>query len=177
MSMSDGYPFIFQMNDRSQADEVLEYTLQYRFKSAKSHHTYIVRVERYIEHAYCVKFFDKANMLSDNKFSLRTGTFEPRTIFYTIFNIMLDVLKRDPDASFFFIGANDEKDTPETTTRRFRIYVRFVLSTVDDRVFKHYRVNDLSLYILVNRQHVTDMDDYANRIIREVTVVLKETTE
>ena len=30
---------------------------------------------------------------------------KPRTIFYTLFNIMLDVLKKDPKASFFFIGA------------------------------------------------------------------------
>jgi len=65
--MLDGYPFIFQMNDRLYSDELLEYTMQYRFKSTKSNHTYIVRVEKYIEHTYCVKFFDKANMLSDNK--------------------------------------------------------------------------------------------------------------
>lgn len=166
--MTDGYPFIFQMNDRSNTDDVLEYTLQYRFKSDKSHHTYIVRVERYVEHSYCLKFFDKANMLSDNKFSLRTGTFEPRTIFYTLFNIMLDVLKRDPKASFFFIGANDEKDEPGYATRRFRIYVRFVLSTVGDDVFKHFRVNELSLYILANRQHVADMDSYINKLIGRV---------
>ena len=148
-SMTDGYPFIFQMNDRNNADDVLEYTLQYRFKSEKSHHTYIVRVERYVEHSYCLKFFDKANMLSDNKFSLRTGTFEPRTIFYTLFNIMLDVLKRDPHASFFFIGANDEKDELGFATRRFR-------------------VNELSLYILANREHVSDMDSYVNKIITRV---------
>ncbi len=166
--MTDGYPFIFQMNDRSNTDDVLEYTLQYRFKSDKSYHTYIVRVERYVEHSYCLKFFDKANMLSENKFSLRTGTFEPRTIFYTLFNIMLDVLKRDPKASFFFIGANDEKDEPGYATRRFRIYVRFVLSTVGDDVFKHFRVNELSLYILANRQHVADMDSYINKLIGRV---------
>ena len=98
MSMTDGYPFIFQMNDKSVKDNLLEYALQYRFKSTKSNHTYIVRVEKYIEHAYCIKFFDKANMLSDNKFSLRTGTFEPRTIFYTLFHIMMDVYKKDPKA-------------------------------------------------------------------------------
>ena len=74
MAMTEGYPFIFQMNDKTGPDKVLEYTLQYRFKSAKSNHTYIVRVERYIEHSYCLKFFDKANMLSENKFSLRTST-------------------------------------------------------------------------------------------------------
>ena len=58
--MSDGYPFIFQMIDKSESDEYLIQTLQYRFKSDKSHHAYIVRVECYKKHAYCVKFFDKA---------------------------------------------------------------------------------------------------------------------
>lgn len=52
--MLDGYPFFFQMNDKSCSDNMLEYVMQYRFKSEKSHHTYIVRVERYIEHTYCV---------------------------------------------------------------------------------------------------------------------------
>ena len=37
--MLEGYPFIFQMNDRSYSDELLEYTMQYRFKSSKSNHT------------------------------------------------------------------------------------------------------------------------------------------
>ena len=59
MAMTDGYPFIFQMNDKANHDELLEYTLQYRFKSYRSNHTYIVRVERYKEHSYCLKFFDK----------------------------------------------------------------------------------------------------------------------
>ena len=45
MDMVDGYPFIFQMNDKSVKDNLLEYALQYRFKSTKSNHTYIVRVE------------------------------------------------------------------------------------------------------------------------------------
>jgi len=31
--MTDGYPFIFQMNDKSAKDELMEYVLQYRFKS------------------------------------------------------------------------------------------------------------------------------------------------
>lgn len=173
MAMTDGYPFIFQMNDKADHDELLEYTLQYRFKSARSNHTYIVRVERYKEHSYCLKFFDKANMLSENKFSLRTGTFEPRTIFYTLFNIMMDVLKKDPAASFFFIGAEDEKDEPGVATRRFKVYVKFVLSTIGDKVFKHYRVNDLSLYILVNKEHVENMEEYVANVIKNVAEVMR----
>ena len=60
-NMTDGYPFVFTMNDRSKDNESLEYTLQYRFKSERSNHTYIVRVERYKHNSYCVKFFDKAH--------------------------------------------------------------------------------------------------------------------
>lgn len=171
--MTDGYPFIFQMNDRTGHDDLLEYTLQYRFKSTRSNHTYIVRVERYMDHSYCLKFFDKANMLSENKFSLRTGTFEPRTIFYTLFNIMLDVLKKDPNASFFFIGAEDEKDEPGVATRRFKVYVKFVLSTIGDNVFKHYRVNDLSLYILANKAYITNMEAYVNKVIENVAEAMR----
>ena len=173
MAMTDGYPFIFQMNDRTGHDDLLVYTLQYRFKSTRSNHTYIVRVERYMDHSYCLKFFDKANMLSENKFSLRTGTFEPRTIFYTLFNIMMDVLKKDPNASFFFIGAEDEKDEPGVATRRFKVYVKFVLSTIGDNVFKHYRVNDLSLYILANKAYITNMEAYVNKVIENVAETMR----
>ena len=164
----DGYPFIFQMNDYSDKDDLLVYTMQYRFKSTKSNHTYIVRAERYIGHAYCIKFFDKANMLSDHKFSLRTGTFEPRRIFYTLFNIMLDILRRDPKSSFFYIGETDERDNMDKETRRYRIYYVFTNTVVSKQRFQHFGFPDLSLYVLVNREHVDNPCDYAERIRDEV---------
>ena len=173
MGMTDGYPFIFQMNDKSVKGNLLEYALQYRFKSTKSNHTYIVRVEKYVEHAYCLKFFDKATMHSDNKFSLRTGTFEPRTIFYTLLHIMMDVYQRDPKASFFFIGAEDEKDEMGETTRRYRIYRSFVSDVLSSRVFKHHRNNELSLYILVNRESVSDEQQFVQRITDEVKIAMQ----
>lgn len=159
-----GYPYIFQMNDKDGTDELLESTLQYRFRSDKSHHTYIVRVEKYIKHCYCLKFFDKANINSKNKFSLRTNTFEPRTIFYTLFHIMLDVLKRDELATFFFIGAEDEKDELGQATRRYRIYMKFVSSVVSDKLFTHFAVNSESLYILVNKKSKENPKKLANDI-------------
>lgn len=168
MSDYEGYPFVFQMIDRDGADDLLIETLQYRFKSAKSHHSYIVRVERYKEHAYCLKFFDKANMNSKLKFSLRTNTFEPRTIFYTLFHIMLDVLKRDDKASFFFVGAEDERDVLGFATRRFRVYQKFVSSVVSKLHFGHYAVKEESLYVLVNKEYVPNREEYANKIIKAV---------
>lgn len=164
----EGYPFIFQMIDRDNSDKYLVETLQYRFKSSKSNRTYIVRVEKYIEHSYCLKFFDKANMNSNRKFSLRTNTFEPRRIFYTLFHIMLDVLKQDDKASFFFVGAEDERDILGYSTRRFRVYYKFVSSVVSDRQFGHYPIREESLYILVNKKNIENRKEYASKITKAV---------
>lgn len=167
---TEGYPFIFQMNDRSSTDGLLENTLQYRFKSTKSNHTYIVRVEKYKQHCYCLKFYDKANSESKNKYSLRTNTFEPRTIFYTLFHIMLDVLSRDFQASFFFIGAEDEKDVLGQATRRYRVYMKFVSSIISDEKFIHYAVNSESLYILINRNSAEKATKLVNEIREKVII-------
>lgn len=149
--MVNGYPFTFLMNDYSETNEDLLYTRIYHFKSERTHHTYIVLVERYKQHFYCLKFFDKSMMDSKNRYSLRTNTFEPRTIFYTLYQIVSSILSEDKLASFFFIGAEDEKDELGQSTRRYRVYKTFVLSIVSDKLFNHYRVNELSLYILANK--------------------------
>lgn len=81
---------------------------------------------------------------------------------------MFDVLKHDEKASFFFIGAEDEKDVPGRSARRFRFYSKLVLSIVSDCIFAHFRSAPLSLYILVNRKFVDDMETYVNRISNEV---------
>ena len=42
------------------------------------------------------------------------------------------------------------------------------MSTISDRIFDHYRVNELSLYMLVNKEHVADKEDFINNIIEGV---------
>ena len=86
---------------------------------------------------------------------------------------MLDVLKRDEYASFFFIGAEDEKDQDGMVSRRFRLYRRFVLSTVSDDKFEHFRRNDLSLYILVNKRYVDDTASYAAELASIVQKMMR----
>lgn len=166
--MSDGYPFTLGVVEQGGSYYLSQMTYQYRFKSTRSNHTYIVRAECFPEHVYCIKFYDKAHRNSDNKFSLLTNTFEPRTIFYTIYHIMLDVLKRDPSASFFFIGAADDHDEIGLATRRYRIYRRFTSSVVSEQLFAHFRANDTSLYILVNKSANEDPEAIAKRITQEV---------
>ena len=40
-------------------------------------------------------------------------------------------------------------------------------------LFKHYRVNDLSLYILANKASVVDMEAYVQRVIDCVAEVMR----
>ena len=42
------------------------------------------------------------------------------------------------------------------------------MSTISDRIFDHYRVNSLSLYILVNKEHVADKENFITNIIEGV---------
>ena len=83
---------------------------------------------------------------------------------------MLDVLKKDNEASFFFVGAEDENDDLGKATRRFRVYKRFTASVVSERLFEHYAIENESLYILVNKNSCSDYDELAKRI----TITVKE---
>lgn len=129
----------------------------------------IVRVEKYPQHVYCLKFFDKANINSKDKYSLKTNTFEPRKILYTMYHIFLEVLKKDNKASLFFIGAEDDRDELGETTRRYRLYRKFVSSIVSNKLFEHFRINELSLYILINKNSDIKPDVLVNKIVEEVT--------
>jgi hypothetical protein len=166
--MEEGYPFIFIMNDKTEANGLLIEVLLYHFKSQKSNHQYIVRVEKYANNVYCIKFYDKAVADSGNRYSIRTNTFEPRTIFYTLYHIMLDVLEKDVRASFFFIGAEDENDSLGEMTRRYKVYRKFVSSAITDNLFTHYRVNELSLYILINKNVTVNQLDLVDKICDNV---------
>lgn len=69
----------------------------------------------------------------------------------------------------FFIGAEDDRDELGEATRRYRIYCRFGSSIVSDRLFFHFRINALSLYILVNKNTEEKPEDLVNKIVEEVT--------
>jgi hypothetical protein len=85
---------------------------------------------------------------------------------------MMDVYHKDPKASFFFIGAEDEKDELGEATRRFRIYRAFVSNVLSSKVFSHHRNNNLSLYILVNKEAVKNETQYIDRITNEVRLAM-----
>lgn len=158
------YPCIFSMNDYSETDNVLDYVSYYRFKSEKSKLFYIIRVEAYRDHVYGVKFFLKSMLNSPKKYSHLTNTFEPRTIVYSVFNLMLEILRKDSLATFMFIGNPDENGT-HYNTRRYRLYSRLVSNKISDKFFKHIRTLKYSLYILANRNILADKPFFTEELL------------
>ena len=145
-----GYAFSFKGIDTHCADEYQKDALLYSFESEKSHHTYTVRIERYVNGLHCIKFFDESDSQGTGCFSHLSSTYEPRRIFRTIVDVALDVLRKNNSASFLFIGAADGKDVYGLPTRRYRVY-KLYLSDFDLREwFERADYERYSMYALVN---------------------------
>ena len=164
-----GYPFQYLGSNSIGADQYLKETHTYVFASTKSGHRYQVNIEQYIDHLYCVKFFDLTSDISVGRFSHLTGTYEPRTIFRTVANIALDIYRRDPNASFFFIGASDGRDKSGNRNRRYQVYSNYVFDLDLSDIFEIHLVDFYSMCVLINRVAVPDMDAYMQRLLDFIT--------
>lgn len=84
MNNGNGYPFEFVGIDTRESDDYQKDSLVYRFVSEKSHHQYVVRIERYTHELHCVKSFDDTADDGTGKFSQLSSTYEPRKIFRAV---------------------------------------------------------------------------------------------
>lgn len=162
----EGYESILLKYDYLESDSLLNRIAYYRFRSEKSKLFYIVRIEEYREHVYGVKFYLESMQDSPRKYSFLTNTFEPRTIVYSIFRILLKILNADERASFMFIGNADEGGT-HVNTRRYRLYCRLVENRISEKFFKHIRNDKHSIYILANKKQIMDNPFFANMMVEK----------
>lgn len=105
---------------------------------------------------------------SPRKYYHLTNTYEPRVIVYSIFQLMFEILQKDPLASFLFIGNPDEGQKSYFYTRRYRLYCKLVENKISDKYFKHIRTDKYSLYILANKRQIEDNPFFANQLVDEL---------
>ena len=166
---SSGYEFVFLGIEKTDGDPYLAESLVYSFESDKSGHRYQVRIERYVNHLNGIKFYDESADIDSGKFSHLSGTYEPRTIFRTVAEIAMDALRRDPESSFFFVGAADEKDEGGKMNRRYRVYTSFLKDLGVGKFFRPVYLDDQSACILVNIKAVPDIREYVYKIFEFFT--------
>lgn len=146
-----GYHFEFVGVDTHASDEYQKDSLVYRFESLKSHHHYMVRIERYVKDLHCVKFFDETTDEGKGDFSHLSSTYEPRAIFRTVVNIALEVFRNNPKASFMYIGAADKKDGKNKPTRRYRVYQMYMMDYDIHDWFEPADFVSHSMSLLINK--------------------------
>ena len=165
--IESGYRFEFVGIDTSKSDEYQLDTLVFQFESEKSHHQYVVRIERYVSGLHCVKFFDNSNDDGTGKFSNLSATYEPRKIFRTVVDIALDVFRHDRKASFMYVGAADNKDEGRQPTRRYRVYKLFISDYDLHEWVEPADFEEHSMYVLTNIEAMPDAQsrkEFLNRI-------------
>lgn len=145
------YPFTFLM---SQPVEGEPYRKLHRFAfRCKRNQRYTVLLEEYDHDFFGVKFHLTALTNSEKRFQQLTGYYDAPAIINTCLEIMAHKLKVNPKASFGFTGAplESEKDKKGETTKRFRVYRRIMENLFSPERFVHYRLEDSSIYLLINR--------------------------
>lgn len=153
--MFSAYPYRFVMNELSH-DEYIIRTSIYMFRSTKSNLFYLVRVEHYKMDIYIIKFYLKSNQNSPLKYNLLTNTFEPRRIINTCISILMEIFRKDPRASFGFIGANRIGEN-EANTKRYNVYKKIVTTYMGAETFYHHYNIDKSAYILINKDKLKEI--------------------
>lgn len=169
-----GYPFELVGTIPGKAGDNQVETLVYRFVSAKSGHRYVVHIERYVKDLYCIKFFDDTTDDSAHNFSHLVSTYEPRTIFRTLVNISFDVLRHNNEASFMYIGAADDKDTPQRPTRRYRVYKLYMDYYSLDEWFNTRDFDEQSMCVLVNRKAMPTVElqtEFINQVCGFIGII------
>lgn len=104
---------------------------------------------------------------------IMTNEFKCMTIVGTCIQIMLDILNRDPLATFGFIGSNTYDPVTKTTepmdqTKRWRVYKHAMEAQMETETFTHVMLPELSRYVMVNKQKNTDF------ILAEIERVFSE---
>lgn len=149
----------------------------YRFKNDFDD-IYLVEVFFYDYNVYAIKFFLKKHRFSNNRYNLvypktfaskrgrKTGNFNFFKVLNTISHISLEIVKRDPLASFGFLGAPKESeldndinaenindDCTVANTKRYKVYHNYVSRYYDPNKFEYISSNTSSIMLLRNNKN------------------------
>lgn len=190
----ESYKYTYQGNKKDG-----EYLIDiYAFKSEIINHQYIIEVINLEYDIYVVQFYLKCHRLSDNRFNLfipeskskkesKNININNKHVFLllnTLTNLALEIIKKNPLASFGFMGApttieqnykkNKKNINPDKTikeTKRFRVYSLYIKRYFPPNTFTHIEYRNSSCYLLQNLKNEKInkeiSDNFLNKIISE----------
>ncbi len=147
--------------------------LLYKVK-LKNKKPYIIRVEKYPNDLFFLKFYPKNHESNPNKFKIRLNQkSEFSRLIATCIELAKKMLNKNPDCCFGFFGQWDNKDVvsenelknkPYTLSQRYRIYKSVIFSKINSKNFEFY-FNDEINTMIVFPKHVFNDKKLYNKII------------
>ncbi len=122
----------------------------YTFKTVKT--PYIIHVEEYPENIFILKFFRKQDRNRVDRFNIITNEGKCTRIVGICIRVLIDILGKNKNASFGFLGANS-KNEEKDNSQRFRIYKFAMENLIGDDMFIHSMDLPNSTYLMVNRKN------------------------
>jgi len=121
---------------------------------------YIVQLETYKYDIFIIKFYLKKHGSWKWKYNIRTNDHEAIRVINTCLNICLDLLNKQPTASFGFLASrtynpNTKKLEDEAVNARYRVYIGKLLNYFSPQNFLHEENPEKSSYLILNRRNRT----------------------
>lgn len=124
----------------------------------KNKKPYIIRVEKYPNDLYFLKFYPKNHESNPNKFKIRLNQkSEFSRLIATCIDLAKKMLKKNPDCCFGFFGQWDEKDVVSENdlkeisyvlSQRYRIYKSVIFSRLNNENFSFYFNDEINTMII-----------------------------
>lgn len=119
----------------------------------------MVHIHQYHLCIYVVKFHLRCYKKHGDRYLKVSNLHEAPQVIRTVVNICLSILKRNPAASFGFMGAPKVSNRMEKcedpampNNQRFRIYKRLIGSLFGTQLFDHLESAPANCYLLLNKQ-------------------------
>ncbi|HWV74870.1 MAG TPA: hypothetical protein VN040_24290 [Pseudosphingobacterium sp.] len=164
-----GYELKFIQKKKIKDGTAHLFSLIYKFYSPITQLTYILTADYHKEDFFAVKFYAKIHRKSDFKYSLIINRGDLGNIIITCLKCVPILLKQFPAASFGFIGSRtyDKKSRRLENyiyTQRYSIYKYVTREKIGSLTFQHYEYDEISGYLLVNRNCGIDIDQKERRL-------------
>jgi hypothetical protein len=151
----------------------VEHLTVYSFRT--NSYPYLVEVERYPHNIYALKFYRRIHKGNKEKFNLLSNEGKCSCIVATCFSIFLDIHKKNPLASFGFVGSNTIDRAkgniePQNQTKRFKVYRRAVFNCFGEETFSHFEDAESSVYLAISNKNesVQEIIDEAKKMLKSL---------
>lgn len=116
-------------------------------------HCYLVQLEEYDHELFALKFYlEFSGETEEHRYGQLTHLYEAAPVLRTCLNIMLQVYRERPLASFMFTGSPLPGELDKKQTKRYRLYRRIMANFFSPVNFLHLVNEDQSLYLLLNKE-------------------------